>query len=374
MSGLPRWLHAGAWWVWAIGLAAAASRTTNPWYLAAIVVVLALVVDARKPDAPWAGAFSAAVRLGLFIIVIRLFLQAFVGASVGSTVLVELPSVPMPDWMAGVRLGGIVTVESLLIGLTDGLRLATLVMCFGAASSLASPSRLLKSLPPALYELGVAVVVAMTFAPQLVVDARRISQARRLRGRPHSGIRGLASMAGPVFESALERSVTLAAAMDSRGYGRSAAIPRTTHRITQGLLLVSCVAMCIGMFGLLDSGTPAVVAMPLLGLGALTAFFAIRLAGRRTVRTRYRPDPWDIPEWLVSLSGAVVGIGFVAAAMLGEATINPSFVPLAWPGVAPVGLLVFIALLPLLAAPALPSLDGGPKASTAATTVTEGAR
>ena len=30
----PRWLHPGAWWLWALGLATAASRTTNPLLLA----------------------------------------------------------------------------------------------------------------------------------------------------------------------------------------------------------------------------------------------------------------------------------------------------------------------------------------------------
>ena len=36
---LPRWTHPGAWWVWALGLATAASRTTNPLLLGLIVAV-----------------------------------------------------------------------------------------------------------------------------------------------------------------------------------------------------------------------------------------------------------------------------------------------------------------------------------------------
>ena len=33
VSRLPRTLHPGAWWLWALGLATAASRTTNPLLL-----------------------------------------------------------------------------------------------------------------------------------------------------------------------------------------------------------------------------------------------------------------------------------------------------------------------------------------------------
>ncbi len=111
-----------------------------------------------------------------------------------------------------------------------------MLCCIGAANALASPRRLLKSLPGALYEMGVACVVALTFAPQLVTDARRIRAARRLRGRTRGSFR---TTAMPVLEGALDRSVELAAAMDSRGYGRTAQVPRGTapdHRRSAVLL------------------------------------------------------------------------------------------------------------------------------------------
>lgn len=355
MSELPRWLHPGAWWLWAIGMATAASRTTNPVYLIAIIVAVALVVDARRPTAPWAGAFAASVRLGLFIIVMRVLLQMFLGASLGSMVLIELPQVPLPEWMAGIRIGGVITVESVLAGFYDGLRLATIMMCVGAASSLASPTRLLKAMPAALYELGVAVVVAMTFAPQLVADAQRIAQARRLRGRPHTGIAGLAGIAGPVFDGALERSVALAAAMDSRGYGRSAAVDPKVRMVTNGLLLGGCVALGVGLFGLMDSGTPAVVVLPLVVLGVACSALAMRLAGRRAIRTTYRPDPWSRPEWFVCGSGLAVATAFLAAAVAGAPELQTSVVPLEWPAIGWLVLVPAFGILPARLAPPLPA-------------------
>ena len=85
--------------------------------------------------------------------------------------------------MAGIRLLGPVTLESLLAGLYDGMRLATIVICVGAANSLANPKRLLKSMPPALYEIGTAIVVAVALLPQLADSLRRVRAARQLRGR-----------------------------------------------------------------------------------------------------------------------------------------------------------------------------------------------
>ena len=50
---LPRLLHPGAWWLWAAGLAVAASRTTNPLLLLLIVAVAGYVVAARRSPSPW---------------------------------------------------------------------------------------------------------------------------------------------------------------------------------------------------------------------------------------------------------------------------------------------------------------------------------
>jgi energy-coupling factor transport system permease protein len=46
--------------------------------------------------------------------------------------------------------------------------------------------------------------------------------------------------------------------------------------------------------------------------------------GRRVRRTRYRPDPWGRPEWLVAGCGLVAGTGLVAAAALQPAAFTPN--------------------------------------------------
>ena len=264
----PRNLHPGAWWLWGIGLAAAASRTTNPVLLMLILVVAGFVVAARRSDAPWANSYGAFLKLGLVVIALRIILQALLSdAGQGATVLFTLPEAPLPDWMAGLKLGGVVTAEAVLRAFYEGLQLATILCCVGAINSLASARRLLRCVPGALYEMGVAIVVALTFAPQLVSDAARVRAAHRLRGQRSHGFSGLRRTALPVLEGALERSVELAAAMDSRGYGRTNDASRVSRRVTGALVAAGLLGVCVGCYGLLDGSASALLGLPALLVG-----------------------------------------------------------------------------------------------------------
>jgi energy-coupling factor transport system permease protein len=332
-----RHLHPGAWWLWALGLATAATRTASPLLLLLIVAATGLVVAVRRSGEPWAGSYAVFLRLGLVVVVVRVVFWVVFAAQATGPALFTLPSVTLPAWLAGTRIGGPVTADGLRTGLYDGLRLAAVLVCLGAANALASPSRLLKAVPGALYEMGVAVVVAMTFAPQAVTHVRRVRAAHRLRGRPDRGLRAVRGLVMPVIEGALERSVELAAAMDSRGYGRTAAIPPARRRATAALTLAGLLAVCAGLYGLLGGDSPAALGAPALVLGPAAAIAGLWLGGRRSPRTRYRPDPWRWPEWLVSACGLAAA---VASGTHGYGTRPP---PLT---VAALLLALVVALLP----------------------------
>lgn len=348
-------VHPGAWWLWALGLGTAATRTTNPLLLALLVAVSGYVVATHRSPAPWARSYTAFAKLAVAVLVVRLFFATALGSPIpGTHILFTLPEVPLPHWAQGIRLGGRVTAEALLFAAYDGLKLATLLICVGAANALAAPSRLLKSLPGALYEVGVAVVVALTFAPHLVADVRRLRAARRLRGRPDRGLRGLLQVGLPVLEGALERSVALAAAMEARGYGRTAAVAPPVRRTTTALTLGGLLGVCAGTYGLLtaEGGT---YGLPVLLLGVAAALAGLRLGGRRSPRTRYRPDPWGVRAWLVAGSGAAVAALLAVAAARDPAALHPGVVPLVAPAL-PVGpaAAVLLALLPAFAVPKAP--------------------
>lgn len=355
-SRAPRALHPLAWWGWALAVATLASRTTNPLLLASTLAVLCLVVAARRTEAPWALSFRAYLVLGAVIVTVRVAFATLLGGVAGGTPLLTLPEVPLPTWAAGIRLGGVVEAETVLAAGYDGLRLAVIVAAAGAANTLANPRRVLRLLPSALYEAGVAVVVALTLAPQLLDSVLRVRRARRLRGRGARRGARVRALALPVLQDALDRALSLAAAMDSRGYGRSAGLPVRTRRLTAALLLGGLGGLALGCYGLLDATAPQALGVPVLLAGAGLAVAGLRLGGRRVRRTAYRPDVWGGAEWAVTASAVVAVLLVVVAAVTDPAGVHPPTAPLSWPRlplVATVGVLV--AALPAVLAPRPPA-------------------
>jgi energy-coupling factor transport system permease protein len=335
MNRLPRGLHPVAWWIWALALAVAASRTTNPLLLLLIVAVLGFVVAQRRTDAPWARGYRFYLTMALTVIVIRIIFRVVFesGVTPGDQILFRLPRIPTPSWYAGVQIGGPVSLQAVLSAALDGARLACLLCCIGAANTLANPKRALRVLPGALYELGVAVTVALSVAPQLVDSAQRVRRGQRLRGTgtDRRGLRTLRAIAIPVLHDALERSLLLAAAMDSRGYGRTGSATRASRRLTAALLLAGLSGLCLGAYGLLGSGLPGGVAIGGFAAGAAACVAGLAIGGRRVSRSHYRPDPWGWPEWAVSACGLLGAAGLCLTVGYNPAAVNPSLYPLQWP-------------------------------------------
>ncbi|GAA0221710.1 CbiQ family ECF transporter T component [Saccharothrix mutabilis subsp. mutabilis] len=340
MSGA---VHPGAWWLWALGLAVVASRATNPVVLGLVVAVAGFVAVTCRQDSPWADSYGVFFKFGLAVLGVRVLFHVVLGGVDGPTVLLDLPEVPLPDWARGIRLGGPLTAEGLVFALCQGLQLATLLCCVGAANALANAKRLLRSLPAALYEVSVAVVVAMTVAPQLVASARSVRRARALRGDVVRGVRAVKLLLAPVLEDAFERSLVLAAAMDSRGYGRNAGLPTRTRVLTGFLVLGGLLGLCVGAYALLDNGTAG---FSMLAVGAALAAAGLWTGSRRVRRSRYRPDTWGRREALVVASGLVAAV----TAVLGPDLVMPT-VPLTAPDLPPLPALgLLCALAPVLIA------------------------
>jgi energy-coupling factor transport system permease protein len=331
---LPRALHPVAWWCWALGLATAASRTSNPLLLVLIVAVLGLAVTLRRTQAPWARGYRYYLLMAAVVIGIRItFSVVFTsGPATAGAIWLNLPVVRMPSWFTGVRIGGPVSAQAVLSAGIDGARLACLLCCIGAANTLANPKRALRVLPGALYELGVAVTVALSVAPQLVESVQRVRRARRLRGygagRRFAVLRGIAI---PVLHDALERSLLLAAAMDSRGYGRTSAATAASRRVTAGCLLAGLTCLCFGCYGLLDPTVPRGLGAGGFAAGAALCVAGLVLGGRRVTRSRYRPDPWEWPEWVVAGSGIACAVALSLNVGYDPAALNPVLYPLHWP-------------------------------------------
>lgn len=358
MRATPRLLHPAAWWLWALALAYSSMRTNDPLLLLTIAAVAAVVVSTRRGHAPWARAYGLLLKLAVLTVVVTVLLQVLLGTRYPGHTIVTLPSLPLPHWLGGISIGGAITGEALLNAFVSGLRLAVLITCFGAANALAHPARLTRILPPALYEVGVAIVVAMTFVPQLAESVVRVRSAQRLRGRSVAGLRGLRGVAVPVLEEALERAIALAASMDSRGYGRRAHLRAVTRRVSGAGVLIGLGAAVVGTYQVISTGNGHRLGVVLLCGGTALAVVAGFVAGRRVQRTRYRPDPWRAPEWLV------VGCGLITA-LTYAFTVHDALtegVPLAWPTLRIVPFLAtLVAAVPAFATPEVPTGLSAPK-------------
>ena len=349
-------VHPLAWWVWGACLAVAAMQTTNPnpFLLLLIGAVVCYVVATCRGNAPWSRSLAFFLKLGAVVIAIRVTLEIVFGRrGVPGHVVFTLPHVPLPSWAAAVSVGGAVTLESVVTAFVLGLQIAVILVCFGAANSLSSPYRLLRCLPPVLYEAGVAVTVALSFTPELIESIGAVRQARRLRGIPTRGLRGMRGIAVPVLEGALDRSVQLATSMDARGYGRrgdsgGASSGWAAAAVGAGLLLAA-----VGVYGVVDAGSLFGLGLPVMAIAVLLCALGLALGGRRRQRSRYRPDVWGFQEWLIAGSG-LCALGAMA---LGHALEVPgvtvSFSPLAVP---PLPLLpavgILVAALPAFVVPA----------------------
>ena len=211
-------LHPLTLWMSAILLAVGVVALDNAWIALAIVGAVAFLVSIRRDGSPWNRSFNLSLRIGATILAIRTVIGILIGVPIPGTILFTLPIVDLPSWMPGIRIGGAVTLERLSSSLHEGVIIATMIALFGAATSLTSPHKLLRVTPSFIYEIGITLVIATSLFPQLAVSARRIRVAQKLRGIEKIRIR---SIALPLLEESLARSLQLAAAMDARGYGVS---------------------------------------------------------------------------------------------------------------------------------------------------------
>lgn len=218
--------HPLFWWVWAVLTSSVVLvlDTTNI-SMAAIAATLMLAAGFRG-STYWRTSFKWILRLALIAFAFRMLIGFLIGVPMPGKVLFTLPQIQLPEFLVGIRLGGPVTEQRLQSTLKEATLLAALILIFALSNSLSNPHALLKVLPRRFYSIGLAGVIATSVAPQAVRSISRVRTAKRLRGQPGNGLGSWRRVAIPVLEDSLERSIDLAASLESRGYGY---FPKTTR-------------------------------------------------------------------------------------------------------------------------------------------------
>jgi len=219
--------HPKAWLAWAIAAGALTLAINDPFTSLSSLAALSIVAVAFARRAPEGRSFAVFLKVGIAFLLVRVLLFSLTGHT-GNVTLFTLPSVGLPRGLGGFSIGGAVTGEVVAQSIAEGLKIAAFLATFGVFLSVVEPSRLLRSMPRRLQSAGLVVGIALTFVPTMLRTASDVRDAQRLRGHRSGGMRALRPLVVPVVAGALERSLALAASMESRGYGGER--PRTRMR------------------------------------------------------------------------------------------------------------------------------------------------
>jgi energy-coupling factor transport system permease protein len=342
--------HPLTWLLWLVAAVVPALITRNPLYLLILLLTTAVVYMALGARSPLAASWGVFLRAGLLLWGITFVFDALT-AHYGTTVLFSLPR----SWPL---IGGRITLEAVVFGMTSGLALITLLLIFAVFNALVDHYRLLRLMPSFLYQAGVVASIALTFVPSTARSLREIREAQMVRGHRFRGLRDLLPLFIPLVTSGLERAIQLAEAMESRGFSRAVALRQAQdtapapasssfYRLALGGATLAC---CIGLFGYSYSPAGRWPSLALFFVGLSVLLAVLHRMGRATGRTRYRRDLWRRRDTLVSLSSGAVLMGFAGLLVMSpQALAYPIYPRVTWPSFEP---LIGLALLPIIA-PAL---------------------
>lgn len=180
-----------------------ADRTVSVAVLAATLLVLCLRSPRGRRWPYLVGSLGTALTV---------FLISPLVSHVGTHVIWSGPDVPVFG-----RLD--VTGEELEIALFQAVRLAAVALAFSVYALLLDHDRLLQAAGFARRSV-LAVGLATRLVPTLERDARGLVEALRGRRVEVRGLRGRARLLAPLVAGSLERGLSLAEAMEARGFGR----------------------------------------------------------------------------------------------------------------------------------------------------------
>lgn len=296
---MARSFHPRAWLVWGGAGLIAALLTRNPLYLLLVLLAVRLVGAMASPS----GDIPNLARIALPILVLTTFWN-LATVHVGETVLVWLPS-----WLPLV--GGPLTLEAGLWGLTNGLSLTALFALFLTLNGALPPYELVRLTPPFLREAGLVASIAMAFVPQTLRALHQIRDAQAVRGHRVHGLRDGLPLLLPLLVTGLEKAVQLAEALETRGYGAGGP-PPLRERL---LMAVGLLGVLMGWFAALFWWQQPLAGYLITGTGVVTVGLALWRMGRRERRTRYRPHRWSRSDGLMAAAATVPLIIILACAI-----------------------------------------------------------
>ncbi|GAC1332087.1 MAG: hypothetical protein NVSMB17_10780 [Candidatus Dormibacteria bacterium] len=187
--------------------------SNNPVYRG-LVALLALnyLVARHRPEGHLAPLLKALAVFSAFAVVYNPLISHG-----GSHRIAALPT-GLPAF------GGAITLESVAFGLSAAVGFVAAALSTAPLFMVMEPGQLVDVLPRRLHGTAMALGGALNLVPGVARSYRRVRDAESLRGSGRKGPRALVALVVPVALTTIESSITLAEAMEARGYGPG---PRT---------------------------------------------------------------------------------------------------------------------------------------------------
>ena len=296
--------HTLTWLAWLCAAAYLTLVNHQPLVSILLIVATAGVFSAAGRRSPLGQSWGAFLRLGLSMWLVALAFN-LLSTHAGRIVLLTLPR----SWPL---VGGPITLEALLYGLSNGATLFAILLVFAAFNLAVDRHRLLRWVPAGLYQAGLVVSIALAFVPQIVASLNDIREAQRIRGHRFKGLRDLVPLFVPLVTTALERSLTLAESIEARGFGGSTEVDGDPSHTEVALITLAGLGLLFA--GLLGQTVLPQARWPSLGAGVLPQscrpetggaallLLALYLQGRGIRRTHYRRELWRLNDTLVTLA------------------------------------------------------------------------
>ncbi len=116
------------------------------------------------------------------------------------------------------------TLETLISSIIMAIRLTTVISSFAVLSLTTSPEEMVSLMSRLKLPAKSVFLTSLSarFFPSLLEDAKTLSQVQAARGARTKGIRGKGPVLIPLLSNSLERSVSVAEAMEARGFSGDA--------------------------------------------------------------------------------------------------------------------------------------------------------
>ncbi len=289
--------HPLAWLAWLTGSAYLVLANQQPLHTILAVMALGVVFSWGSRRNSLAQGWRSFLKLGVGVWSIALLFNVLFARG-GHLVLVRLPS----HWPL---IGGAITLEAFLYGLASGGNLFATLLVFATFNLVVDRNRLLRWVPPGLYQSGLIVSIALAFVPQMITSFQSIREAQAIRGHRVRGVRDMIPLLVPLVTTALERSLILAESMESRGFGATRGSPNGGQAPVQVTAAVGLLTMVLGLLARGLQLTDSTTASVLLVVGLAMMLAALFLQGQTVRRTNYRRDVWRARDSWLTISSLV---------------------------------------------------------------------